>query len=376
MKHLITTFIFSFFIFLHGIDAQTINWATGNGDPCADMGNGTANSTMDPACYTIVDLCRGSGLNQGSGGDFNNNAFDTSNASCADAQADDECLTFGFALAAGCDIAAGSSLEFQLDRSNTGPPNYCLEIDIDGVVTSLSTGTISASTGCVSLSNLPAITSPAMVTFQLCAWGASSGAGTMDIEDGSTSCGGAEGGISFVANTIVPVTFSDLRAMVEHKMVNVVWATSNEENNSFFEVERSNDGTNYDVIEIVNGRGTINRVSEYNTLDKNATQGVNYYRIKQVDIDGRYSYSKVVSVKLGESLTFDLRPTVSSDLINFNSGIEGLVTVFDINGSLVASFNVVDNYKLNVTEYTEGIYIANFKGKNGEGKTNRFIVQH
>ena len=227
--------------------SQLINWQTGAGDPCAGTGNGTMNATSDPACISITSLCRGGGLNPAGGSTFNSNNFDTSNGSCADAIMDDDCLTWGFTLASGCSVPSGSIIEFQLDRSGTGPPNYCFDLDTGAGFSTLSTGTISATGSCISQSIGATITGPTTVTFRLCAWGATSGVGTMDIEDGTASCGGTDGGISLTPPGPLPISLSsfEARSLDTEKSIQLNWTTASEENNEYFSIESSKYGITF-----------------------------------------------------------------------------------------------------------------------------------
>jgi len=74
------------------------------------------------------------------------------------------------------------------------------------------------------------------------------------------------------------------------------WSTAIEVNNAMFVIERSTDGVDYENIGNVNGKGTTEDVSEYNFLDVNATKSKLYYRLKQMDIDGSFSYSDIIAL--------------------------------------------------------------------------------
>lgn len=74
------------------------------------------------------------------------------------------------------------------------------------------------------------------------------------------------------------------------------WSTSIEVNNAMFVIERSTDGIDYENIGNVNGKGTTEDVSEYNFLDVNASKSKLYYRLKQMDIDGSFSYSDIIAL--------------------------------------------------------------------------------
>ena len=101
----------------------------------------------------------------------------------------------------------------------------------------------------------------------------------------------------------LPVEFLFFSATVESRSILLNWATASEETNSHFEVERSIDGENFTQIGEVTGSGDSKERIDYDYFDYEVPQGIAtfYYRLKQVDYDGKYEYSKTVAA-LGSSL--------------------------------------------------------------------------
>jgi hypothetical protein len=90
----------------------------------------------------------------------------------------------------------------------------------------------------------------------------------------------------------------------------------------------------------VQGNGTSYRTNDYEFTDENPADGINYYRLKQVDFDGKFEYSKVVSARFGGAVgQAHLQPSVATDevMLKFQSAAEqdGSVSIFDLNGKLV-----------------------------------------
>lgn len=77
----------------------------------------------------------------------------------------------------------------------------------------------------------------------------------------------------------------------------LMWTTFSEINNDYFAVERSGDGYVWEMLGLVQGAGTSSQVIDYRYYDSEPLEYVNYYRLKQVDFDGKYEYSDIVSVK-------------------------------------------------------------------------------
>ncbi|MBL0127686.1 MAG: T9SS type A sorting domain-containing protein [Flavobacteriales bacterium] len=93
--------------------------------------------------------------------------------------------------------------------------------------------------------------------------------------------------------TVLGVGMIDFRATVTGSGVELRWITSNETNSDHFVVERSHDGTTYLPIGTVEAMGNSAHATTYSLLDRTPFSGMNYYRLRQVDLDGSFTYSKV-----------------------------------------------------------------------------------
>ncbi len=92
----------------------------------------------------------------------------------------------------------------------------------------------------------------------------------------------------------LPVTFLNFDGMLRNGQALLNWSTSNEINNKGFDVQRSMDGQNFATIGFVPGSGSSSSVNNYNYTDAKILSGSNYYRLKQMDLDGRYNYSSTI----------------------------------------------------------------------------------
>ncbi len=102
----------------------------------------------------------------------------------------------------------------------------------------------------------------------------------------------------------LPVQLLNFEAKANGNDVTLNWLTASELNNKGFEIERSSDGINFSNVKFVEGKGNTNKVSNYLTLDVDAFLSARsntlYYRLKQLDADGSFSYSNIVSVSKNE----------------------------------------------------------------------------
>lgn len=123
----------------------------------------------------------------------------------------------------------------------------------------------------------------------------------------SSSClfyaGGSNDGFSVTTSAPgipLPIELLSFTARVESNKVVLDWITASELNNDFFNVQRSRDGLLFENIAQVDGAGTTNQKQYYSLTDELPFEGRSYYRLLQVDFDGSYSFSGVVSALVTE----------------------------------------------------------------------------
>lgn len=109
-----------------------------------------------------------------------------------------------------------------------------------------------------------------------------------------------------VTGANVPVELTAFAARQLDGTVMLDWATATETNNSGFSVERSADNVNFTKIAFVNGNGTTTERKVYSYTDNTVNSGKYYYRLKQVDFDGSFSYSNAIEVSVGVPTEFSL----------------------------------------------------------------------
>ena len=144
----------------------------------------------------------------------------------------------------------------------------------------------------------------------------------------------------------------------------LTFTTASERDNDYFSIERSNDGATFTEIGRVTGSGTTNEKQDYTYTDALPLKGINYYRLKQLDFDGTFSYSGVVSVMMGRTTTFVVSPSPASDLLKVRfeepTTEAGNYEIFDQMGRLVLTGEVsAESIELNleVNVLTTGTYV-------------------
>ena len=106
---------------------------------------------------------------------------------------------------------------------------------------------------------------------------------------------------------LLPVVLVDFEGKLNGTKVDLFWKTSSESNSSHFEVERSQDGTDFKLLTKVNAKGNSSVESEYKTIDPLPLKGQNYYRLKMVDMDNTFSFSKTINIKVNSDATIETR---------------------------------------------------------------------
>ena len=164
----------------------------------------------------------------------------------------------------------------------------------------------------------------------------------------------------------VPVELTQLIAYQRGENVQVEWKTETEIDNKGFFVERSGDGVSWETLGWVDGVGTTFTPQEYTFLDQKPLNGVNYYRLQQLDFNGTFEYSYVVSVEMGEGaarlLVF---PNPTEGELAFRVPVdefqqeEMTLRIFSINGALMREFTqtAATAGTLNIADLAEGTYI-------------------
>ncbi len=143
----------------------------------------------------------------------------------------------------------------------------------------------------------------------------------------------------------LPVNLIYFEASYKQGHVTLNWATAGEVNNSHFEVQRSTDGANFETIGRVEGNGTTTVSQKYQFVDTSASSSLVYYRLKQVDYDGQYEFSPIVSVKIegqlnDNTVSFYPNPIRSTSKVYLSSvsDLDNLnIILSDISGKTIYS---------------------------------------
>lgn len=141
---------------------------------------------------------------------------------------------------------------------------------------------------------------------------------------------------------VLPIELANFAGQSKNEAVLLSWQTATEINNRGFEIQRSYDSETWETINFVDGEGDSSELVDYEYEDNRPLQGENYYRLKQIDFDGKFSYSDVILVKMmqkGNLIAVFPNP-VHQDLtvaIAVSEAANGNIQIFDYSGKVIFS---------------------------------------
>jgi hypothetical protein len=196
--------------------------------------------------------------------------------------------------------------------------------------------------------------------------------GTWTVGNSGDGTPGAQGG----DNSSLPIELLSFGAVKHDKGVLLEWTTATEINNDYFTIERSVDGVSFEEITRIAGAGNSLQEIEYNAWDLETTQSTVYYRLKQTDFDGEFTYSKtIVLVSSSDDLAIDqithLDQLLNIQLNQLASNV--LLELYDANGRLVyKELQNQSDIKISTAPFQSGIYVLRIVSN--EAVINRKLV--
>jgi trimeric autotransporter adhesin len=173
--------------------------------------------------------------------------------------------------------------------------------------------------------------------------------------------------IWYTRNNSLPVKLIDFNGKYENKNIELNWATASESNNHYFSIERSLEGKEFEEIGKVNGNGTSTSINNYQFVDTDPVQGINYYRLNQIDFDGASVISKLISVNTSKDELEIIKVVHVSENFNielyYPDNSEANLEIFDISGKKILNtkLNLMKGYNsfsITAPEINKGIHLV------------------
>lgn len=176
----------------------------------------------------------------------------------------------------------------------------------------------------------------------------------------------------------LPVVLSDFSVRLNNSQVALTWTTDMESNSARFEVERSIDGVKWTTIATVAAKGNSGIASKYASVDKTPAAGINYYRLKMVDLDNTYDFSEVKSIKTITSDNVRVYPNPAKDIVNISlPATAASVRFLNTAGQILQerkSVNGNSTISIDVTNYNAGNYMVQVINTDGTSRNNVLLI--
>ncbi len=160
------------------------------------------------------------------------------------------------------------------------------------------------------------------------------------------------------SNTLLPIKLIAFDVQTRNDINFIFWTTGSEINNDYFEVLRSQNGKSFNSIGEVNGKGNSFSNIDYSFEDEDPLNGTSYYRLKQIDFDGKFEYSDIV-ISRNKTLNAAIYPTTTSDFISIDLEADqgSTLTIYNNIGQVVKTVLLQDtNNSINISALNKGVY--------------------
>ena len=183
-------------------------------------------------------------------------------------------------------------------------------------------------------------------------------------------------------DSALPVKLVNFQANAERDVVNLSWVTTSEENSKYFEIQRSADAKNWKILGFVNVKsinGNSASTLTYGFTDPTPLNGPNYYRLKMVDLDDTFAYSRIQSASVDTPLARMVaypNPVSGGKLTIAITGTQSYnAEVHNLSGVRVLQQNLGKDRELNVSGLVSGLYVLSVKSASGDVHTSTFLVK-
>jgi hypothetical protein len=191
--------------------------------------------------------------------------------------------------------------------------------------------------------------------------------------------------ISTYTQNPLPVTLSSFTAKAEsaelNKSVVLKWSTTQETNSDRFDIQRSSDAKEWNTIgEMLTGKES-SELKNYQFTDSAPNNNTNYYRLKMIDKDGTYAYSRIQTIIFEENdLAVTVYPNPVSNVLflkDISAQTVKQVTLINSNGQFAfQSDNVSFTDGINIGALSNGIYVVKVLRTDGTLNTKKIVIQH
>jgi len=180
---------------------------------------------------------------------------------------------------------------------------------------------------------------------------------------------------------LLPVQLSYFRATVSGNNVKLFWQTQSESNSKHFVVEKSTDGQNFTELATIAANGNSTMSKNYSFVDNDVKAGSYYFRLKQVDVDGRFIYSQTLEETIKGSDRISIYPNPASKFVivsHVDAQAEDQITLYSAAGlklisKIISAGSIQTQFAL--SSYPKGSYIFQLSNKSVIKEAVKFIIE-
>lgn len=182
---------------------------------------------------------------------------------------------------------------------------------------------------------------------------------------------------TIVVDNPLPVTLTSFSTAKEGQTALLKWSTTAETNSDHFEIQRSQNGKSWGMIGTKKSNGESSSLQSYNFTDSEPLDGENLYRLKMIDRDGTFAYSRIESLTF-EGLTASFHPNPVAEKLVITAGDFSKVKniqIYDASGKTVYKSAAAPSAEINVQNLSAGLYVVQVVRTNGTVITHKIIKQ-
>jgi hypothetical protein len=184
--------------------------------------------------------------------------------------------------------------------------------------------------------------------------------------------------IGVSAGNSLPVLLSDFSANLINNQTALTWTTDQENNSNRFEVERSSDGTTWTTIASIAAKGNSSVQNKYAYTDRTPVTGINYYRLKMIDMDNTFEYSEVKSVRAAFSANVRVYPNPAGNFVHVSlPAATSAVRLLNTAGQVLQerkSIAGTSTVSFDVSSYSAGTYMIQVIQTDGSARNNMLLI--
>jgi hypothetical protein len=175
----------------------------------------------------------------------------------------------------------------------------------------------------------------------------------------------------------LPVHFSDFVGRKQGNSVFLIWSVAGEKDVLKYEIERSQNGKDFVKI----GEVEAEERTSYSFTDVQPINGVNFYRVRNIDLDGNYKYSTIIRMNMGKTIVLKAypQPALSDLTIEHGAVAElGTLSIVNSNGQVVKRVSIngdVNQTVISLSGLNSGVYVVRFDNGKGQVETLKVVKQ-